>query len=99
GGSDPAAGGEGPRGRSAPAPDKPGARVVSGAGSDPCRAADADRGVAGAVPHQATVLVVLWARDRDALVVGLGPETGRRLGTGRGAADAWSQPESPSHAE
>ena len=99
GGSDPAAGGEGPRDRGAPTPDEPCARVVPGAGSDPGGAVDADRGVAGAVPDQAAVLVVLWARDRDALVVGLGPETGRRLGAGRGAADARPEPESQSHAE
>jgi hypothetical protein len=52
--------------------DQPVARDVSRTWSDPRGADDADRGVADAVPNQATVLVVLRSGDRDALVVGLG---------------------------
>src|SRR4029079_10864406 len=60
GGRDPAAGRERPRQAGAPAPDESRARIVSRPGSNPGGADDPDRGVAGAVPDQATVLVVLW---------------------------------------
>ena len=48
------------------------ARDLSRARPDSRGAVDADRGLAGAVPDQAAVLVVLRSRDRDAVVVGLG---------------------------
>jgi hypothetical protein len=74
---------------------------VPGAGSDPCGGADADRGVAGALPDQAAVLVVLRARHRYALVVGLGARQGGKLAAGQGATNPWfecqSQPPAQSH--
>jgi hypothetical protein len=56
---DPARRREGSRAGGSPAPDPQGATRVPRTGSDPRGAADPDRGVTGAVPDQATVLVPL----------------------------------------
>ena len=87
--------GEGTRGRVAQASDLESLGHCTGYRSDPGGSAAADRGDPASLSQPQPVLGLLRPRDRHALVVGLGPDSGRPVGPCPGAADAWpeSQPQ------